>query len=162
MGGNLSNARYSSLALARHRLSPMISPEPSKSVNARQVAFPLSVCFHFLALRFSVAKRRTYTSALLPMAPIDTRKTVLVSGANGFVGSAVVTAFVDAGYIVHATVRSKAKGEAWLSTRSAAVQSAVRLFEVPDITKDGAFDAAIKGVDVFAHTGECACHTCLL
>lgn len=38
---------------------------------------------------------------------------VLVTGANGFVGTAVTRAFIDAGFSVRGTVRSESKGAEW-------------------------------------------------
>ena len=77
----------------------------------------------------------------------------MTSGGNGFVGTAVVAAYVDAGFTVHATVRSEEKGKTWLALQPPAVQAATKLFVVKDITVPGAFDEAIKGVDILAHTG---------
>ena len=38
---------------------------------------------------------------------------VLVSGASGFLGTTVTRAFIDAGFSVRGTVRSKDKGQEW-------------------------------------------------
>ncbi|GAA6026123.1 hypothetical protein JCM11491_002807, partial [Sporobolomyces phaffii] len=72
---------------------------------------------------------------------------------TGFVASAVTLAFLAEGHRVRATARSQAKADRWnayhadrhdLSNLSWAI--------VEDIAKPGAFDRAIEGVDILAHT----------
>ncbi|KAK6995939.1 D-lactaldehyde dehydrogenase [Favolaschia claudopus] len=75
--------------------------------------------------------------------PIATTGKVLVSGANGFLAVWVVRAFLENGYSVRGAVRSADKGE---------YREKFEVVEVPDITKEGAFDEAVKGVDAIAHT----------
>jgi len=76
---------------------------------------------------------------------------VLVSGANGFIAVWVVLLFLQKGYSVRGTVRSKAKGE-YLSTLFAEYGDKFELSVVQDITNPGAFDEIVKGVDAIAHT----------
>ncbi|KAJ3786390.1 D-lactaldehyde dehydrogenase [Lentinula aff. detonsa] len=77
--------------------------------------------------------------------------TILVTGANGYIAAWIVRTLLEKGYNVRGTVRSKEKG--------------IRMQEifekygdkfgyvlVPDITKEGAFDDAVKCVDAIAHT----------
>lgn len=83
----------------------------------------------------------------------DTKRTALVTGGTGFVGSSVVLAYVAAGFFVHTTSRSEEKAKAWLNLHSD-IRSSVKFFIVKDITHSGAFSDALQGVEVVAHTGE--------
>ncbi|KAI0288553.1 hypothetical protein B0F90DRAFT_1827342 [Multifurca ochricompacta] len=76
---------------------------------------------------------------------------VLVTGANGYLAVWVVKKYLEAGYAVRGTVRSLAKS-AFLKDRFAHYGDRFELVVVEDITKDGAFDEAVKGVDAIAHT----------
>lgn len=85
------------------------------------------------------------------MAAAPKGSTVLVTGASGFIGSHVVAEFIKHGYKVRGTVRSEAKGK-WLTTlfdkeHPGAFSYAI----VPDISKSGAFDEAVKGCSGVAH-----------
>ncbi|KAK6995949.1 D-lactaldehyde dehydrogenase [Favolaschia claudopus] len=83
--------------------------------------------------------------------PIATTGKVLVSGANGFLAVWVVRAFLETGYSVRGAVRSADKG-VHLSKVFKEYREKFEVVEVPDITKEGAFDEAVKGVDAIAHT----------
>ena len=80
-------------------------------------------------------------------------KTVLVTGGNGYLGSAVVLHFLQHGYKVHATVRSLAKAEGLKAYCLPKYESALSLFVVEDMTKDGAYEqsGALRGVDAICH-----------
>ncbi|GAA5972382.1 hypothetical protein JCM11641_002432 [Rhodosporidiobolus odoratus] len=80
-----------------------------------------------------------------------TNKTVLVTGASGFVASYVVKAFLDAGYHVKGTVRSKAKAQ-HLFDRYPEHADKLSLAEVKDIVTGEGLEEALQGVDVVAHT----------
>ncbi|KAJ7638188.1 D-lactaldehyde dehydrogenase [Roridomyces roridus] len=84
------------------------------------------------------------------MSPIQSGK-VLVSGANGFIAVWVVRKLLEAGFSVRGTVRSADKGT-HLTKLFAAYGSKFELSVVPDITQEGAFDDAVKGVDAIEHT----------
>ncbi|GJN94209.1 hypothetical protein Rhopal_007283-T1 [Rhodotorula paludigena] len=78
---------------------------------------------------------------------------VLVSGASGFVGTAVTLAYLEAGYRVRGTVRSQDKADAWAKKHANAFKDGqLEWAIVKDIAAPGAFDEAIKGVDIVAHT----------
>ncbi|KAI0088796.1 NAD(P)-binding protein [Irpex rosettiformis] len=76
---------------------------------------------------------------------------VLVSGANGYIAVWLVKKLLDEGYSVRGTVRSASKG-VYLSKIFASYGDKFELVVVEDITKDGAFDEAVKGVDAIEHT----------
>merc|ERR1711939_173005 len=80
----------------------------------------------------------------------DAMPTVLVTGASGFLASYVIDQFLQAGYLVKGTVRSKAKGESIL-TRYPDNKDKLELVEVPDIVEGTGLAEALKGVDVVAH-----------
>ncbi|OOO13804.1 NAD-dependent epimerase/dehydratase [Aspergillus oryzae] len=78
-------------------------------------------------------------------------KTILVTGASGFVAAHIIEAFISAGYDVRGTVRSEATAEKVRRTFPRYGEQ-LSFAIVPDIVKDGAFDEAVKGVDGIMHT----------
>jgi len=85
------------------------------------------------------------------MVAISSPAKVLVTGANGYLATWVVKKYLEAGYSVRGTVRSLSKS-AFLKEKFAQYNDRLELVVVEDITKDGAFDEAVRGVDVIAHT----------
>ncbi|KAI0056654.1 D-lactaldehyde dehydrogenase [Artomyces pyxidatus] len=85
------------------------------------------------------------------MAPVTSPSRVLVTGANGFIAAWIVRTFLESGYTVRGTVRSASKGE-HLKSLFAAFGERFEIVVVEDIEKDGAFDEAVKGVDLVEHT----------
>lgn len=85
------------------------------------------------------------------MVAVSPPAKVLVTGANGYLAVWTVKKYLEAGYSVRGTVRSLAKS-AFLKEQFAEYGDRLELVAVEDITKDGAFDEAVKGVDVIAHT----------
>ncbi|KAF8493052.1 D-lactaldehyde dehydrogenase [Russula emetica] len=85
------------------------------------------------------------------MVAISSPAKVLVTGANGYLATWVVKKYLEAGYSVRGTVRSLSKS-AFLNDKFAHYGDRLELVVVEDITKDGAFDEAVKDVDVIAHT----------
>ena len=86
------------------------------------------------------------------MSAIPNGSLVLVTGANGFIGSHVVDQFLAASYRVRGTVRSESKG-AWVQELFDK-KYGPKKFEiaiVPDMTKPGAFDEAMKGILLLVH-----------
>ena len=74
------------------------------------------------------------------------KQLVLATGANGFIASVAVEAFLDAGFNVRGTVRSARSGEAFQNVLAGFVKSGqLELAIVPDIAKAGAFDIAVEG-----------------
>jgi uncharacterized protein YbjT (DUF2867 family) len=76
--------------------------------------------------------------------------TVLVTGANGFVGSHMVPALIDAGHRVLALVRDGAGGEQVLRRLPPASRAAVELRR-GDVTKPDTLPAAMAGADAVLH-----------
>ena len=85
------------------------------------------------------------------MVAIAAPAKVLVTGANGYLAAYVVKKYLEAGYSVRGTVRSLSKS-AFLKDKFGHYGDRFELVVVEDITKDGAFDEAVKGVDAIAHT----------
>ncbi|KAI0262294.1 D-lactaldehyde dehydrogenase [Gloeopeniophorella convolvens] len=85
------------------------------------------------------------------MVAVPAPAKVLVSGTNGYVAVWVAQKYLEAGYSVRGTVRSATKS-AFLKDTFAKYGDRFELVVVEDITKDGAFDEAVKGVDAIAHT----------
>lgn len=77
-------------------------------------------------------------------APKD--KTILITGASGFVATHVVKAFLERGYQVRGTVRSE---QTAANVRKNFLEYSDRLSFtiVEDIAQPGAFDEAVQGVD---------------
>jgi nucleoside-diphosphate-sugar epimerase len=85
------------------------------------------------------------------MVAISSPAKVLVTGANGYLATWVVKKYLEAGYSVRGTVRSLSKA-AFLNDKFAEFGDRFELVVVEDITKEGAFDEAVEGVDAIAHT----------
>ncbi|KAF8270660.1 hypothetical protein EI94DRAFT_1698641 [Lactarius quietus] len=85
------------------------------------------------------------------MVAISPPAKVLVTGANGYLAVWIVKKYLEAGYSVRGTVRSLSKS-AFLKEQFAEYGERLELVVVEDITKDGAFAEAVKGVDAIAHT----------
>jgi nucleoside-diphosphate-sugar epimerase len=85
------------------------------------------------------------------MVAVSSPAKVLVTGANGYLAVWVVKKYLEAGYSVRGTVRSLSKS-AFLKDRFSDYGDRFELVVVEDITKDGAFDEAVRGVDAIAHT----------
>ncbi|KAJ3518460.1 hypothetical protein NM208_g14504 [Fusarium decemcellulare] len=81
---------------------------------------------------------------------MSSKRTVLVTGANGYIAGPVIEAFLKAGYAVRGTVRSKASGDTLIKGLSQ-YSNDLEIVEVPDIVAPGAFDNAVKGVHAVAH-----------
>ncbi|CAL1708191.1 unnamed protein product [Somion occarium] len=82
--------------------------------------------------------------------PTVTSGKVLVTGANGYVATWIIKTLLEKGYSVRGAVRSEAKG-AHTRNLFASYGDKFELCVVEDITKDGAFDDAVKDVDAIEH-----------
>ena len=86
-----------------------------------------------------------------PVIPNDSW--VLVTGANGFLGSHVVRLFLQRGYKVRGTVRNIYKSS-WLLQdvfKSHYEAGLFELVEVPDLGAKGAFTEAVRGMSAVVH-----------
>lgn len=79
-------------------------------------------------------------------------KTVLVTGASGFIATHTIDALLRKGYNVRGTVRSE-RSAADVRKTHAKYADQLTLAIVPDISAPNTFDEAVKGVD-----GVCAFH----
>ncbi|PBK74752.1 NAD(P)-binding protein [Armillaria solidipes] len=84
-------------------------------------------------------------------AVTDTNTIVLVTGANGFVGTWIVGDLLKGGYSVRAAVRNEGRGKHLLDIYKS-YGDKLKLVAVGDISNSGAFDDAVKGVDAIIHT----------
>ena len=73
-------------------------------------------------------------------------KVILVSGINGFIGAHVGLQVLEAGYSLRGTSRSAHSAEPLLKGAYKDYADRVELASVPDMTADGAFDEAVKGM----------------
>ncbi|KAL6299277.1 NAD-P-binding protein [Sparassis latifolia] len=76
---------------------------------------------------------------------------VLVTGANGYIAIWVVRTLLEQGYAVRGTVRSHSKAK-HLHKTFKSYGDKLEIVIVEDITKEGAFDEAVKGVVAIEHT----------
>ena len=73
-------------------------------------------------------------------------KTVLITGINGYIASVLGMALLKKGYSLRGTSRKTASTEPLLKGPYASYADRIQIFEVPDMTIDGAFDEATKGL----------------
>ncbi|KAL4253690.1 NAD(P)-binding domain superfamily protein [Abortiporus biennis] len=83
--------------------------------------------------------------------PSVTSGKILVTGANGYIALWVVKSLLEKGFSVRGTVRSEAKVN-HLKETFKSFGDKFEVVVVEDITKDGAFDEAVKGIDAIEHT----------
>lgn len=72
-------------------------------------------------------------------------KTVLITGINGYIASVLGLALLEKGYSLRGTSRRTASTEPLLKGPYAPYADRIKIYEVPDMTVDGAFDEAVKG-----------------
>lgn len=82
---------------------------------------------------------------------MEVSKIVLVTGASGFLAAHIIQKFLDTGYHVRGTVRSRETAE---KTRRLFpdFSSQLSFAVVPRIAEEGAFNDAVRGVDGIIHT----------
>jgi nucleoside-diphosphate-sugar epimerase len=77
---------------------------------------------------------------------MSTKGTVLISGINGYIASRTAETLLEAGYSIRGTVRSLSSAKGLQHVFKVYVEAGkLSVVEVPDITKNGAFDEAVKG-----------------
>lgn len=80
---------------------------------------------------------------------------VLLTGANGFIGSHIISHFLEKSVFVQAVVRSESKAKRVMEDFPSADRSKLGFSIVPDITAPGAFDKAVQEaqpLDAVIHT----------
>ncbi|KAJ6595873.1 D-lactaldehyde dehydrogenase [Mycena vulgaris] len=85
------------------------------------------------------------------MPAIQSGDKVLVSGANGFIAVWVLQTLLEKGYSVRGTVRSASKAAHLDGLFKGKYPGKWEWVVVADITKEGAFDEAVKSVDGILH-----------
>ena len=77
--------------------------------------------------------------------PDSNGQTLLITGINGYIASVLGALILSKGYFLRGTTRRAASAEPLLTGPYAAYKDRIKIFEVPDMTVDGAFDEAAKG-----------------
>jgi len=79
--------------------------------------------------------------------PVEKGSLVLVTGANGYIGSHVVDQLLSQGMKVRGTIRTQEKG-GWIQEYfdDKYGKGKLQLVIVPDFSKPGAYDEAVKGL----------------
>ncbi len=78
--------------------------------------------------------------------PESNGKTLLVTGINGYIASVLAVNLLSKGYTLRGTARRAASSEALLKGPFAPYIGRVKIYKVPDMTIDGAFDEAAEGL----------------
>lgn len=91
------------------------------------------------------------------MADSTKKPRALVTGASGFLATKIILLLLDRGYQVVGALRSAEKADAWRRlypqySSGEAGQHQMEFAIVPDMQLDGAYDEAVRGVDVVFHT----------
>lgn len=79
---------------------------------------------------------------------------ILITGANGFLGSSILIDILKAGYTANIVLRSDSKARQLQEAPAIAAlnrASACNYFIVPDLTAEGCLDEAAAGTDIFIH-----------
>ncbi|KAK6532485.1 hypothetical protein TWF281_006674 [Arthrobotrys megalospora] len=84
---------------------------------------------------------------------MSSKPIVLVSGVTGYIAGWVVEYFLNAGYKVRGTSRSKSSAQPLIDTLVSKGYSSsdIEIYEIADITVPGTFDEAVKDVQAIAH-----------
>ncbi|PPQ70464.1 hypothetical protein CVT26_013911 [Gymnopilus dilepis] len=86
----------------------------------------------------------------MPILEGKASQLVLVTGANGYIALWTVRRLLEEGFSVSATVRAESKAEVFQEL-FASYGDRFQWVEVADITKEGAFDVAVRDVDAIEH-----------
>ncbi|KAH6890876.1 D-lactaldehyde dehydrogenase [Coprinopsis sp. MPI-PUGE-AT-0042] len=85
------------------------------------------------------------------MPTISSNDKVLVTGSNGYIALWIIKVLLERGNSVRAAVRGEDKGHHLLKLFKS-YGDKIELTIVPDMTKGGAWDEAVQGVQAIAHT----------
>jgi nucleoside-diphosphate-sugar epimerase len=72
-------------------------------------------------------------------------KTLLITGINGYIASVLADHLLKKGYSIRGTTRLIASTEPLLRGPWTSYQERIKIYEVPEMTTNGAFDEASKG-----------------
>ncbi|KAH6911538.1 hypothetical protein BKA70DRAFT_1538754 [Coprinopsis sp. MPI-PUGE-AT-0042] len=86
------------------------------------------------------------------MPAIASNDKVLVTGSNGYVSPWIIQTLLERGNSIRASVRSESKGRVLQELFKSHVPLELEIVVVPDMTKEGAWDEAVKGVQAIQHT----------
>ncbi|KAJ3540759.1 hypothetical protein NMY22_g4166 [Coprinellus aureogranulatus] len=86
----------------------------------------------------------------MPALTPNSNAKVLITGATGFVGQWVLRTLLDRGYTARVVVRSESKNKT-LQKIFEEDANKLEFVVIEDMSKEGAFDEAIAGVDAVAH-----------
>lgn len=100
--------------------------------------------------QLKLLSRYLYTIAMKIQNPaIPFGSTVVIIGANGYIGAETCDKFLEAGYRVRGTVRNVEEHRAWMHELfDKKYAGKFELVQVVDFEADGAFDEAFKGMKV--------------
>ena len=135
----------------------MQSKDVCHTINGFVIQLTGFSCLSCHAIKRFLKRRRGALSlyskslSLSFMVAISSPAKVLITGANGYLATWVIKKYLEAGYSVRGAVRSISKS-AFLKDKFGHYGDRFELVAVEDITKDGAFDEAVRGVDAIAHT----------
>ena len=76
---------------------------------------------------------------------------ILVTGVTGFIGAHVADQFLQAGYVVVGTTRKAHKADKLKQYFLNKYGKKFEVYESGDIEQEGAFDNAVKDVEIIAH-----------
>jgi nucleoside-diphosphate-sugar epimerase len=78
-------------------------------------------------------------------------KTVLITGINGYIASALGLHLLQRGYAVRGTIREARKAHRLVDGAYAVYGDRFELVVIPDMTADGSLDRAVVGVNIIFH-----------
>ncbi|KAJ3540744.1 hypothetical protein NMY22_g4172 [Coprinellus aureogranulatus] len=86
----------------------------------------------------------------MPVVPPNSNAKILLTGATGFVGQWVLRLLLDRGHTARVVVRSEAKAERVKKVFAEDVGK-LEFIVIQDMSKEGAFDEGVVGVDAVVH-----------
>lgn len=75
----------------------------------------------------------------------------MVTGISGYLGSSIALLALSQGHRVRGAVRRQSQGDAFFEAYPSLPRDALEFVVVEDMTKEGAWDEAIVGVDGVVH-----------
>ncbi|KAK7047142.1 hypothetical protein VNI00_006807 [Paramarasmius palmivorus] len=123
--------------------------------NASAVRRNSGSCTKTLILSRQLFLSLINVASTMPVVSPTSQSLVLVTGASGYIAAWVARVLLERGHHVRGTVRSESKGKELVEEFTKRVPGykpgQFDFVIVPDISKPGAFDEAVKGVDAVQH-----------